>query len=194
MSGPARVEFDLTADDFVACHAIILPRDPFVRENKRKLRPALVAVLVFGWLLGGLVFVVEMPPLEAGSLIGFLGLIFAALAWPTESRARKQFTDQARRMATFPMYRSALVRRTYDLHSHWLSVQTTHGHFEWYWQSVIATYRTADYFVVVFPGPFLAPFPRDAFETDDAFDTLADEVERRIVSAGGSVGEPEEQE
>jgi hypothetical protein len=191
---PTRIEFDLTAEDAAQGNAICLSRDPVQSRQRARLRWGVLAVLFLGGVLSGLITFSPGPPELAGAVIAALFVLAAWTVWPTERRFRRQVAAVTRRRAANPADRRALGPRTYELRPDCLRVEASHLRSELFWDGVVATYRTRDYFVVVFPGPAPATVPREVFATDDEFDAFADEAERLIVEAGGAVGDPADDE
>jgi hypothetical protein len=189
-----RIEFDLTAEDAAQGNAICLSRDLALSRQRAKLRWMVLAVLFLGGLLSGLVTLNPGPPELPGLVIGALFVTAAWIVWPTDRRFRRQVAATTRRRAANPADRRALGPRAYELRPDCLRVEASHLRSELFWNGVVATYRTRDYFVVVFPGPSPATVPREVFATDDEFEAFADEAERLIVEAGGAVGDPADDE
>jgi hypothetical protein len=181
-----RIEFEQTEDDIAAAAATVIRFNPGTAKGRRTQRIAAVITGMFG-VVCGLLFLrydAELARIVVGGTA--IGLVMIAFQiWPTAGRAAANANKYARRAVAAPLGRLLLGPRAYEVTSESLRVTGPNAQSVVRWAAVGYVRRDDDYLFVNVAGGTVYAIPRDAFESDSAFDRFADAVEAARQAAVG---------
>jgi hypothetical protein len=185
-----RIEFEQTEDDIAAAAATVIRFNPGTAKGRRTQRIAAVLTGTVGVVCG--VLFLRYDAELARTVVGAtaVGLVmFAFQMWPTAGRTRANARKYARRAVSAPVGYCLLGPRTYEVTPDALRVASPYAESRVRWAAVGYVRRDEDYLFISIAGGSVFPIPRDAFESDTAFDQFAGAVEVAHHAAAGGGGE-----
>jgi hypothetical protein len=192
-----RIEFEQTEDDIAAAATTVIRFNSGTAAGRRTQR---IAALMTGTL--GVAFGVLFLRYDAelgrtvvgGAAVGLV--MFASQIWPTAGRAATNAKKYACRALAGPVGHCLLGPRTFEVTPEALRVTGPYAQSVVRWPAVGYIRRDEDYLFISVAGGSVFPIPRDAFDSDTAFDRYADAIEAAHRAAAGAgadeAGQPED--
>jgi hypothetical protein len=186
---PLRVEFDMTPEDLVAGAQAFADRDPGVRKTRRNAQRVLAVVILILAAFVAIDFALHTPPVYTLSM-GCLGgaTVAMVLRFPNRRSWGEVVRKQATSMLASPAGKACLGPRSVEVNHDGIALASGFARTLVTWRGVIDVISTADYQVIILPGPVCLPVPRRAFDTDHDFEQFGETVTELATAGGGLTG------